>query len=810
MSTIKLYKITNEKKTAFHVVAPTAEIAQAYATTLLEKGYFLDAKKIISIVEEKTNNATIYYQAIHRTIEAISWSPSGINLNIMKVLQPHIKALHTLMGLPEYNIVYKDNQLKIFIAKKEHVNRLLEVDEGQFIVWTYAYDTKKAPIRNYLSIEGYILALQSTIIAHDQLYEQSQSIITDSEYDQLYNTLIKLESHFPYMVHQNSPTQRIVASNIVDSLEKVRHSRPMISLDKTTTDEGIQKFIEQGKNEPILAQNKEDGLTVVGIYQNGSAIDFVSRGNGEIGERLHHSCSQIQNLPKTIDFKGKLELRFEVVVPFEAFNRLNVDGKYSNPRNLAAGTVRSLDGSLTKERGLEAYVIEVINVEGKEFTYDHERLDFVKQLGFEVSDTTRFFMPGTNFEQEKERLLTFVREYNTMVRPTLPHMIDGLVLKFDRLSLREQLGETSKFPRWAIAYKFSSQDAMTTLRDIVIQIGKSGQLSPVAQFDKVEIDGVEVRRATLHNFTLIAEKDIRIGDQIQIARANDVIPQVVKSYPELRKGNEIKLTVPSVCPECLQLLVKDGEHIFCKNTECVPKVLGKLQHFASRNAMNIDGCGEKTLELLFDKGFIKDFTDIYKLDQHASSIMQLENFGEKKVNKMLTGIEASKTRALNNVLYSLSINHIGQTASKAIAKVYPDMNVLLNEEPSTLERNLLSLDDFGEKMVQSFIDFITIPKNIAMLKELMSMGLTMESDYIQPSMESKISGKTFVITGTLSSSRNDFKKKIESLGGKVSGTVSKKTDFLLMGDSAEGTSKHKDAIKNNVTILNEMEFNSLL
>lgn len=670
--------------------------------------------------------------------------------------------------------------------------------------------------KDQLSAEDYILALQRTITVHDKLYEQNKPIITDSMYDGLYMELVRLEAANPHTVTLNSPTQRIVTS-YAKSLEKVEHSHPMLSLDKKTED-GLLKFINLKDGESIIVQNKEDGLTVaseyVGNYTFGTLEDSVTRGNGYIGERVFHSFSQIQNVPKRIPFTKNLKLRFEVVIPYDEFNRVNINGEYSNTRNLASGTMRSLDGSLAQKRGLKAYVIEVLEIEDMDFKYDTERLEFVKSLGFEVSDTVVFFNDDSiNRAEETVRFLEYIQTYDEKVRPNLSHMIDGLVIKYNRLALREELGYTSKHPRWAISYKFSSQDAITTIRDIVIQVGKTGQLTPVAELVPVEIGGNINSRATLHNFKNVTMKDIRVGDQVLLARAKDVIPQVIKSFPDLRSGNEFILEVPPYCPECGGPLEYDGENLFCRGTDCEPQKLGKLEHFVSRNAMNIQGLGEKTIETLYKIGLINNFADIYNLNQHREAITSLEGFGAITFNKLVKEVEKSKNQPLNNVLYSLSIYLIGESASKDLANVFSSMHEILQlaETPAMLKAKILSMNNFGDKMAHAFVSYFTNKENVALIYKLLDYGLSMKSNIQQEQIENSIlKDKVFVITGTFSRDRNAFKKEIESLGGKVTGSVSKKTNYLLMGSGVEGKTKHTDAMNLGIKILSEDDYLDLI
>lgn len=649
-----------------------------------------------------------------------------------------------------------------------------------------------------------IEALQKEITKHDELYEMNQPIITDSEYDKLYSELVTLEARYPQFRTKGSPTQRIVAV-MVDELEKVKHSTPMLSLEKTTTLEGVKKFIDKGHGR-LLIQQKLDGLTVVLKYEKGVLVSAVTRGDSETGESVLHSVSQIVNVPKIIPWNGLIEVRTEVILPFEEFKRINVDGKYSNPRNLVSGTVRQLDARIAKDRNLEAYVLEVIQFEGFDTQNDLERLTAISQLGFSIVKT----LPCDS-TKDIDKILDYISKYNAVIRPNIPYMIDGLVIKFDNLELRNELGYTSKFPKWAIAFKFDSQDAITTLRNIPLQVGKTGQITPVAEFDTVNI-GVNINRATLHNFGNIRDKDIRIGDKILIARANDVIPQVIKSFADQRKETLEAFEPPKECPECGGTVEFNGEHLYCQNYDCKPQQIGRLAHFVSRNALNIDGYGEETVALFYEHGFLRTFTDLYTINQYESELLQLPNYGEKKYQKMIKGLEASKMQPLHRVLYSLSIPLIGETASKEISKVYDSMEEIIEaaKEPLSFKMQLLSLKDFGEGMSQSLVDYLQSEKHLAEIQNLLNLGLTMKTEFVKARTDTPISGKTFVITGALSKGRSEFQKEIESLGGKVSGSVSKRTDYLLMGPDAAGSTKHTKSIELGVEIISETEYYSLL
>lgn len=648
--------------------------------------------------------------------------------------------------------------------------------------------------------EELVFNLREEIAKHDSLYEQNKPVITDSEYDALYLELVRLEEENPHLHDPNSPTQKIQAM-IVDGLKKVAHSTPMLSQEKVTTEEGVRKFLDRGHG-IVLVQEKLDGLTVVATDEGKRMTQAVTRGSGYIGEDVTHSLQTFKNVPTSIPFAGKLEVRMEALVPFEEFERINVDGRYSNPRNLASGTVRQLDATITKERNLKGIVFDLISAEDMDFEDDLAQLDFMQAQGYEVVHTKAF---SIDTEEGKEALIKYVLNYAEKVRPTLPHMIDGLILKFNDLGLREELGTASKYPKWAIAYKFPSLDATTTLKNIVFQVGKTGQITPVAEFDEVEIDSVRISRATLHNFRNIREKDIRIGDRVVIARANDVIPQVVQSVHTLRDGNEVVVGHPETCPSCSTPTIFNGENLYCPNSDCEPQKEGKLEHFVSRDAMNVDGLGEKTITQLYREGFIQDVTDVYRLADKKELIVKMEGFGVKKYDKMIAGIEASKINSFHQVLYAFSIPLIGRTASRTLAKHYVSVHEMLkaSEEPTIFKQTLISIPDIGETMANSLITFLSLETTKQLINELGTLGLEMKSDYVAPKTDTAISGKTFVITGALSKGRNEYKEEIESLGGKVSGSVSKKTDYLLMGPDAAGSSKHTKAVDLGVVILSE-------
>ncbi|PFA29361.1 DNA ligase (NAD(+)) LigA [Bacillus thuringiensis] len=662
-------------------------------------------------------------------------------------------------------------------------------------------------------IEQKIKQLREEVMKHDLLYDEGTPIITDSEYDQMYYELVSLEEKHPEFADENSPTKRIY-SVVVDSLKKVKHSTPMLSQDKGHTEEDIVKFANKSDDE-IIVGDKEDGLTIVLKYNNGIYYEASTRGDGYIGEDVTHTVRTITNLPKKISFKGYLEVRAESVIPFSEFERINVDGKYKSPRNLVSGSVRTLNANIAKERGLSIIAFDLVKAEGITFEKDTEQLEFLKEQGFNVVPYKVF----KNTPEGIKELIQYCLTYNKEVRPTIPHMIDGLVLKFNNLAVRESLGYTSKFPRWGFAFKFDSLDATTKLLNIVETVGKSGQITPNGIFEPVEIDGVTIQKASLANYDNIKERDIRIGDTIVVARANDVIPQIVSAVTELRDGTEKEILPPTCCPVCNGEVVKeeDNVHYFCINSTCSAQQERILKHFVSRNAMNIDGLGAKTVETFYEKGILSSISDIYTLKDNLDKLSVLRGFGEKKIQKMLSGIEESKHVPLSKFLYALAIPNVGSSTGKDIAKKFKTMRHLieLSKDPVVLKTELMKIDGIGETVASSMVSYFEESHNIELIEFLYSIGFSMMEEVEEIIASEEIEGKIFVITGSLSKPRNDIKKEIEAHGGKVSGSVSAKTNFLVLGgynhvtgelpEKETNSSKYKNAVKFECPIISEEE-----
>ena len=670
-----------------------------------------------------------------------------------------------------------------------------------------------------ISAEERIQFLRQEIKKHDLLYEQSKPLLTDSEYDDLYMELVDLENEYPELYDKDSPTQKIYAV-VVDGLEKVRHSQPMLSQDKIKTLENLEKFFERYTNRgsgkgKVLVQEKLDGLTIVLKYDKGNLMQAVTRGNGYVGFDVTHVIRTIKSVPNKIKFKGYLELRMEAVIPYVEFERLNKFGEYASARNLVSGTVRQLDASIAAERNLDGIVFDIIQAGDGSTDYfkdDIEALAFVKNLGFKTVETRVFDLDNP---EDVEKCLQYVNTYAEAIRPTLEHEVDGLVIKFNDYELRIELGSTSKFPRWGVAFKFKSMNARTKLKTILVQIGKTGQLTPVGLFDAVEIGGAEIGRASLHNFNNIKDKDIRIGDTILVARANDVIPQIVKSFHEERKTELAVYEVPTECPFCHHQVEMIGENLYCMNNECEAQLVEKIEHFVSRNAMGIDGLGEKTVQKLFEEKILKSVVDIYRLANFKEEILKLEGFGLKSYQKLIDSAEASKTKDLSAVLYSLCIPEMGEVNSKQIAKLFDSIDAIYEElenDEEAFAAKLLAQKGFGDKMLEGFMKYFKNQDTKKMIMALKEVGVQMKSlNQNEPTIENKnMEGKVFVITGTLTKPRTEYKKMIEKNGGKVTGSVTSKTNYLVMGEEAEGKSKHTKAIELGIEIISESELINLL
>lgn len=671
---------------------------------------------------------------------------------------------------------------------------------------------------NKKEVKQQIENLRKEIKKNDILYEQNKPIITDTEYDKLYLKLLSLENKNPEFYSKDSPTQKIYFAKI-KGLEVVTHTKPMLSQDKINNKNGLLNFLSKIQGD-ILVEQKLDGLTIVLKYENGILQDAITRGNGYKGNRIMHIALNIKNIPKIIKFKGNLEIRGEAIIPNDIFDKLNVNGKYKSSRNLASGTCNCLEGKLARERGLKVIFYDLIECKNKDkniiFNDDIERLSFLNKQGFEPVDY-REFKEGINRNNE---IMEYVFNYNKTIRPTLPHKIDGLVLKSNNLKLRELLGYTSKFPRWATAFKFESLDAITQVIKIETSIGKLGQLSLIAILNPVEIDGVTIQRVSIPNYKDLIDRDIKLYDYVVIERRNDVIPKIISVVKEKRTGKEKEIKVIDTCPSCgsklQKIILKDGTEsvdYFCLNNECPAQLEAKINGYCSKDGLNIDGLGKKTVKDLLNNKIINSILDIYSLKNKKEEIFKIEKMGDKKIKNLLDGIENSKNSSLSNILFGLTIKGVGVGIAKKIANHYKSMknilNIVINKGQDELFKETLSIPDVGEEASKNFSTFISLNSNLKLISELQNVGLKMEQETVKINTNNVFANKTVVVTGTLSNyGRKEIKEKLESLGAKVTGSVSKKTDFVLYGIQAG--SKLKKANELGIKTINEENFENLL
>ena len=643
-----------------------------------------------------------------------------------------------------------------------------------------------------------------------EYYVLGNSSVTDKDYDKKYYELVDLEKETGYKLPY-SPTQR-VGDVILPEFKKYTHKARLWSLDKAQTLEEIRewhnrnvKFLEEYNRTseeelpPLkyILTKKFDGLTINLSYdENGVLVTGATRGTGAIGEDVTAQVKTIKSIPLKIDCHDFLEIHGEAIMTTEAFEKYNSEAEtpLKNLRNGAAGALRNLNVAETAKRNLSAFFYDVGYKEGAPFKTYIEMLNFIKTKGFPMDDYIRECTTLDEIQKE----IDYIRD----IRFDLNYDIDGLVIAIDDIRTRELLGYTVKFPKWAIAYKFEAQEATTKLLDVEWNVGRSGRVSPTAILEPVELAGVTVKRATLNNMDDIARKGVRLGAEVFVRRSNDVIPEIMGVVPESLEGTK-EIEEPKVCPACGAHLVHEGVHIYCENTlGCKPQMVKTIVHFAGREAMNIAGFSEKTAEQLFEKLDIRDISDLYKLEYEK--LLDLDKFGPKKAQNLLDAIEKSKDCTLEAFLYSLGIPNVGVKTAKDLVKRFESLE---NLEKATFEE-LVSVQDVGDIVARSIIEFFKEERTLKVINELLSLGVNPHYEKKEV-LESPFMGKTVVVTGTLENySRTSIKEKLESLGAKVSGSVSKKTDFVIAGEAAG--SKYDKAKSLGVTILSEEEFENMI
>ena len=641
-------------------------------------------------------------------------------------------------------------------------------------------------------------------------YEEAAPTISDREYDQLYRELGDLEKHYPQFAAADSPTQH-VGEKPLDAFAQITHRVPMLSLDNTYSEEEVTDFYRRmerllpNKKIPVVIEPKVDGVAVSLLYEKGELRYAATRGDGTVGDDITRNIRTIRAVPQRL--KGNvpdiLEVRGEAYLDKRGFAKLNAERKnaglpeFANPRNAAAGSLKQLDSTIAAQRPLGVVFYGTGLIEGITLEKHSQLFALLKKLGLPCSER---WWPADSIDE----ILRAIHELDA-VRHDFPYQTDGAVIKVDAFAQREILGFTAKSPRWAIAFKYEAERVETRLHDILIQVGRTGILTPVAALEPVTVGGSRVARATLHNEEEIERKDVRIGDMVLVEKAGEVIPAVVGVRTDLRNGSERKFRMPKKCPECGSLVVKEEDQVAvrCVNSQCPAQVRRRIEHFASRGAMDIEGLGEAMVGQLVEHKLLSDIGDVYALN--AAALGDLERMGEKSIANLLKAIENSKTRPLWRLIFGLGILHVGVSASRALADHFPDLDAIMKSSVEELQR----IPDVGEVVGQSIRDFFREPHNLAVIGKLRQAGLRFEAE--KKPKESEAPGfknTTWVITGTLSQSRDEIAELILARGGKVSGCVSKKTTYVLAGE--EAGSKLEKAKQLGVRILKESEFRKLL
>ncbi|HQF41423.1 MAG TPA: NAD-dependent DNA ligase LigA [Ignavibacteriaceae bacterium] len=668
-----------------------------------------------------------------------------------------------------------------------------------------------------VSVEKRIEELRSEILKHDyNYYVLAQPVISDREYDLLVKELEKLENENPELITADSPTQR-VGKDLTKEFKPVNHKVPMLSLSNTYDEQDLFDFDRRVKeslseNEKVeyVVELKIDGASVSINYVNGKLKTAATRGDGSVGEEITNNVKTIRSVPLKIDTDlmnkyhlKDFEVRGEVFMRIDDFKILNKEREangeklFANPRNSTAGTLKLQDPKIVASRKLNVFLYTLIN-EDQEPESQEQGLKLLKQLGFNVNDK---FVVCRNIQEVLEVCEKFER-----IRDTLNYEIDGAVVKVNSVRQQNILGNIAKSPRWAVAYKFKAKQAFTKLLDITWQVGRTGAITPVAELEPVQLAGSTISRATLHNFDEIQRKDIRVGDTVVIEKGGDVIPKIVSVVENERPKKSQPTIPPDKCPVCKSKLFKPENEValYCENPECLAQIKGRLIHFASRGAMDIEGLGEALIDLFVEKGFIKNFSDIYKLKDKRSELIKIERLGEKSIDNLLNAIEKSKTQPFSKVLFAIGIRYVGAGAAQKIADHFNSIDNLIIAS----EEEISSIYEIGPSISKSVKQFFADKKNIRMIEELKKAGLNFVSEK-REIKKSSFTDKIFVLTGTLSGfSRDEAASRIKALGGKVTSSVSKNTDYVIAGEKAG--SKLSKAESFGIKIINESDFLDML
>jgi len=668
---------------------------------------------------------------------------------------------------------------------------------------------------NYDDIVKKIEELREKIRYHNyRYYVLDDPTVSDAEYDRLMRDLIELEEKYPQYITSSSPTQRI-GIEPVSGFTTVKHITSMLSLANAFSteelqafDQRIKKLIPQQKLEYVV-ELKIDGLAVALVYENGIFIRGATRGDGVNGEEITSNLRTVKSIPLKLfgeNIPPRIEVYGEVYMKKSDFKKLNEErikkgeSLFANPRNAAAGSVRQLDPRITARRHLDTFIYRATFPEGNNSNVHMEVLNYLKNIGFKVNPHIKLF-------QDIGEVVSYCLQWIEK-KEELDYEIDGMVIKVNSLRMREELGSTTRSPRWAIAYKFPAQQVTTRVQGIIVQVGRTGALTPVAILDPVRISGSVVQRATLHNEDEIRRKDIRIGDVVLIQKAGEIIPEVVKVIKEKRTGKETEFLMPTQCPVCgAKVFRPEGEVASrCNSLTCPAQIKERIRHFASRNAMDIEGLGPAIIDQLVEKGLIKDISDLYFLER--DDLISLERMAEKSADNLLDAIEKSKKKSLPNLIYGLGIRYVGVHTAEVITRYYPTLDKF---KKANLEK-LIEINEIGPKIAESIILFFKEKESLAIIERVRSTGLNFgqEEEKIREEKEVQmLAGKQFVLTGTLKDfTRTQAKEIISELGGRVTGSVSKKTDYVVAGE--DPGSKYQKAQELGVPIINGEEFKKII
>lgn len=631
--------------------------------------------------------------------------------------------------------------------------------------------------------------------ANYNYYVKDEPTITDQEYDKYMRELENIELEYPRYASKNSPTKR-VGGEVIEKFEKVVRDKPMLSISDVFSEDEVRDFIRKVEDEvspEYVCEQKIDGLGVSLIYEAGKLVRGVTRGDGLVGEDITHNVRTIKSIPLELTKPVDIEVRGEIFMHKSTLEKLNKkreeEGKpkLQNVRNAAAGSIRQLDSKVAAERELDNFVYYLPNPSDFGIKTHLEALQFMGDLGFKIN-------PHNKLVKNIDEIISYI-EKEAETRKSLSYEIDGIVIKVNDVSLQEKLGNTAKYPRWAVAYKFPAEEVLTKLTDIIFTVGRTGRITPNAVLEPVIVMGSTIRRATLHNEEYVKAKGLKIGDIVSIRKAGDVIPEVVDAKLERRNGTEKDFKMISECPMCHEKIVKKDGNVdyYCVNPKCPKRNIEGIIHYVSRDALNIEGLGDEIVEELYNLGFVKNITDLYSLSDKKKQIMEFDGYGEKSLNKIIDNIEASKSNSLERLLFGLGIKEIGNKTAKILASNFGSMDNLMNASMEELE----SIRDIGHVTALSVYEYLK--ENKELIEKLKSLGVNMKYLGKNMGVNDFISGKKFVITGTIDGyGRKEIKEIIESFNGSVSESVSKNTDIVIVGSNPG--SKYQDALKLNIMI----------